>query len=139
MPLVEDRANVAADTAMIAGEIPSIDTDVEHCMRDTPYTLEMPVYSDDGRAFGAVTNRRVLIYWPHGFGDFVHLSFVVPLLDPSQSILSPGLVTISCTSTTAANACCPSFQAPACSAAGRSRVRGRTSDSTSIIHPRYPL
>ena len=53
-------------------------------MRDTPYTLEMPVYSDDGRAFGAVTNRRVLIYWPHGFGDFVHLSFVVPLLEPSN-------------------------------------------------------
>ena len=53
-------------------------------MRDTPYTLEMPVYSDDGRAFGAVMNRRVLIYWPHGFGDFVHLSFVVPLLEPSN-------------------------------------------------------
>lgn len=49
------------------------------------HTLELPVYSDDGRAFGSVTKRRVLIYWPHGFGDFVHLSFVVPLLEPSNA------------------------------------------------------
>jgi len=47
--------------------------------------MELPVYSDDGRAFGSVTNRRVLIYWPHGFGDFVHLSYVVPLLEPSNT------------------------------------------------------
>lgn len=53
-------------------------------MKDTPNALEMPVYSDDGRLFGAVTNRRVLIYWPHGFGDFVHLSLVVPLLEPTN-------------------------------------------------------
>jgi len=49
-----------------------------------PYTMELPVYSDDGGAFGGVRNRRVLIYWPHGFGDFVHLSHVVPLLEPSN-------------------------------------------------------
>jgi hypothetical protein len=48
-------------------------------------TLELPVYSDDARRFGSVTNRRVLIYWPHGFGDFVHFSFVVPLLEPSNT------------------------------------------------------
>jgi len=48
-------------------------------------TLELPVYSDDGRAFGSVTHRRVLIYWPHGLGDFVHLSYVVPLLEPSNT------------------------------------------------------
>ncbi|MGC2129212.1 MAG: glycosyltransferase family 9 protein [Candidatus Aquilonibacter sp.] len=46
--------------------------------------IELPVYSDDGRRFGSVTNRRVLIYWPHGLGDFVHLSFVVPLLEPTN-------------------------------------------------------
>lgn len=49
------------------------------------HALELPVYSDDGRAFGSVKNRRVLIYWPHGFGDFVHLSDVVPLLEPSNA------------------------------------------------------
>jgi len=32
-----------------------------------------------------VKNRRVLIYWPHGLGDFVHLSLVVPLLEPSNT------------------------------------------------------
>lgn len=46
--------------------------------------IELPVYSDDGRRFGSVANRRVLIYWPHGFGDFVHFSFVVPLLEPTN-------------------------------------------------------
>ncbi|HTV94313.1 MAG TPA: hypothetical protein VMG98_16550 [Verrucomicrobiae bacterium] len=46
--------------------------------------IELPVYSDDGRRFGSVANRRVLIYWPHGLGDFVHLSFVAPLLEPSN-------------------------------------------------------
>ncbi len=49
------------------------------------HTLELPVYSDDGRTFGSVTDQRVLIYWPHGFGDFVHLSYVVPLLEPSNT------------------------------------------------------
>jgi hypothetical protein len=48
-------------------------------------TLELPVYSDDGREFGSVTHQRVLIYWPHGLGDFVHLSFVVPLLEPTNT------------------------------------------------------
>lgn len=47
--------------------------------------IELPVFSDDGRRFGSVTNRRVLIYWPHGFGDFVHFSFVVPLLEPTNA------------------------------------------------------
>jgi hypothetical protein len=47
--------------------------------------LELLVHSDDGRRFGWVTNRRVLIYWPHGLGDFVHLSFVAPLLEPSNT------------------------------------------------------
>jgi hypothetical protein len=49
------------------------------------HTLDLLVCSDDGRGFGSVTDRRVLIYWPHGFGDFVHLSFVVPLLEPSNA------------------------------------------------------
>ncbi|MDE2482082.1 MAG: hypothetical protein KGN02_07825 [bacterium] len=47
--------------------------------------VEFPVYGDDGGAFAALKHRRVLIYWPHGFGDFVHLSYVVPLLEPSNT------------------------------------------------------
>ncbi len=44
----------------------------------------MLVLGEKDGAFAAVRNSRVLIYWPHGFGDFVHLSYVVPLLEPSN-------------------------------------------------------
>jgi len=44
----------------------------------------MLVLGEKDGAFAAVRNSRVLIYWPHGFGDFVHLSYVIPLLDPSN-------------------------------------------------------
>lgn len=30
-------------------------------------------------------DRRALIYWPHGFGDWVHLGHVLPLLEPSNA------------------------------------------------------
>lgn len=41
------------------------------------------VREDRGR-FAALRDRRVLIYWPHGLGDWVHLSNVLPLLEPSN-------------------------------------------------------
>jgi hypothetical protein len=85
VPFMQDRAHIAPDAAMVAGEIPSIDANVEHVRATSSHRLELPVYSDDGREFGSVTNRRILVYWPHGFGDFVHLSFVVPLLEPSNT------------------------------------------------------
>jgi hypothetical protein len=44
----------------------------------------MLVLGEKNGAFAAVRNSRVLIYWPHGFGDFVHLSYVLRLLDPSN-------------------------------------------------------
>ena len=44
----------------------------------------MLVLGEKDGAFAAVRNSRVLIYWPHGFGDFVHLSYVIPLLEPSN-------------------------------------------------------
>lgn len=34
----------------------------------------------DGK-FRSVRNSNVLIYWPHGFGDWVFLSYVLPLLE----------------------------------------------------------
>ncbi|HEX8807077.1 MAG TPA: hypothetical protein VF741_09005, partial [Candidatus Aquilonibacter sp.] len=58
---------------------------MKHVRNSSSSALELLVHSDDGRRFGWVTNRRVLIYWPHGLGDFVHLSFVVPLLEPSNT------------------------------------------------------
>jgi len=47
--------------------------------------VELPVYDERGGAFARLRDRRVLIYWPHGFGDFVHLSYIVPLLEPSNA------------------------------------------------------
>ncbi len=39
---------------------------------------------DRGR-FAALRERRVLIYWPHGLGDWVHFGYVAPLLDDSNA------------------------------------------------------
>ena len=39
---------------------------------------------EDRRRFAALREHRVLIYWPHGFGDWVHLGYVLPLLEPSN-------------------------------------------------------
>ncbi|MEO9263775.1 MAG: hypothetical protein ABI282_06740 [Candidatus Baltobacteraceae bacterium] len=47
--------------------------------------MHLPVYDERGGAFARLRNRRVLLYWPHGLGDFVHLGFVLPLLEPSNS------------------------------------------------------
>ncbi|HET6274531.1 MAG TPA: hypothetical protein VFE16_01170 [Candidatus Cybelea sp.] len=41
------------------------------------------VREDRGR-FAALRDRRVLIYWPHGFGDWVTFGVVAPLLEPSN-------------------------------------------------------
>lgn len=38
---------------------------------------------DRGR-FASLSGRRVLIYWPHGLGDWVHFGAVAPLLEPSN-------------------------------------------------------
>lgn len=47
--------------------------------------MNVPVYDERRAAFAQLRNRRVLIYWPHGLGDFVHLSYILPLLEPSNS------------------------------------------------------
>ncbi len=38
---------------------------------------------DRGR-FASVRDARVLFYWPHGLGDWVHLGVLAPLLEPSN-------------------------------------------------------
>jgi hypothetical protein len=38
---------------------------------------------DRGR-FAALRDARVLIYWPHGLGDWVHFGAIAPLLEPSN-------------------------------------------------------
>lgn len=39
---------------------------------------------DRGR-FALVHDARVLIYWPHGLGDWTHLGAILPLLEPSNT------------------------------------------------------
>ena len=45
----------------------------------------MPVYDERHGAFANLRSARVLVYWPHGLGDFVHFGYVVPLLEPSNT------------------------------------------------------
>jgi hypothetical protein len=42
------------------------------------------VREDRGR-FAALRDSRVLVYWPHGLGDWATLSVVAPLLEPSNA------------------------------------------------------
>ncbi|MBV9718451.1 MAG: hypothetical protein JOZ77_03980 [Candidatus Eremiobacteraeota bacterium] len=49
-----------------------------------PATLRLQAFREDGGRFAALRDRRVLIYWPHGLGDWVHLGAIVPLLEPSN-------------------------------------------------------
>jgi hypothetical protein len=42
------------------------------------------VFTESRGQFAEVKNSRVLIYWPHGFGDWVHLSYLLPLLESSN-------------------------------------------------------
>lgn len=46
--------------------------------------MRLPVYDERNGAFARLRERRVLIYWPHGLGDFVHFGHVVPMLEPSN-------------------------------------------------------
>ncbi len=47
--------------------------------------VRLPVYDERRHAFARVRGERVLIYWPHGLGDYVHFGYVVPFLDPSNT------------------------------------------------------
>lgn len=47
-------------------------------------TLRLPVYDERRGRFARVRNSRVLIYWPHGLGDWAHLATILPFLEPSN-------------------------------------------------------
>jgi hypothetical protein len=47
--------------------------------------LVLPAIREDRGRFAALRNARVLIYWPHGLGDWVHFGGVVPLLEWSNA------------------------------------------------------
>lgn len=46
--------------------------------------LRYRVVDERGGRFAALRGSNVLIYWPHGLGDWVHLSFILPMLEPSN-------------------------------------------------------
>lgn len=48
-----------------------------------PFTFERAMREDRGR-FAALRNARVLIYWPHGLGDWTHLGAIAPMFEPSN-------------------------------------------------------
>jgi hypothetical protein len=47
-----------------------------------PYVAR--VCRHDRGNFAEITGANVLIYWPHGFGDLVFLSYILPLLSPTN-------------------------------------------------------
>jgi hypothetical protein len=46
--------------------------------------VRLRLFDERGMRFARLRNARVLIYWPHGFGDFAHLGYLLPLLEPSN-------------------------------------------------------
>ena len=49
-----------------------------------PFTFARAMREDRGR-FAALRGARVLIYWPHGLGDWTHLGAIAPLLEPGNA------------------------------------------------------
>lgn len=49
-----------------------------------PFAFARAMREDRGR-FAALRDARVLVYWPHGLGDWAHLGAIAPLLDPSNA------------------------------------------------------
>lgn len=46
--------------------------------------LVLPAMREDRGRFAALRDTRVLFYWPHGLGDWVHFGAIAPLLEPSN-------------------------------------------------------
>ncbi|MBV8198055.1 MAG: hypothetical protein JO263_07965 [Candidatus Eremiobacteraeota bacterium] len=46
--------------------------------------FDLPALREDRGRFARLADAGVLIYWPHGFGDWVHFGAVAALLEPSN-------------------------------------------------------
>ncbi|MBV8725237.1 MAG: hypothetical protein JO078_08160 [Candidatus Eremiobacteraeota bacterium] len=46
--------------------------------------LDVIAMREDRGRFARRTGTNVLVYWPHGFGDWVHFGGIAPLLEPSN-------------------------------------------------------
>lgn len=47
--------------------------------------LTLRAMREDRGRFAALQGDRVFLYWPHGLGDWAHLSAILPMLEPSNS------------------------------------------------------
>lgn len=47
-------------------------------------TARIHVFDERRGRFARVRHKRVLIYWPHGLGDWAHLSTILPFFEPSN-------------------------------------------------------
>jgi hypothetical protein len=45
----------------------------------------IPAMREDRGRFASLRDARVLIYWPHGLGDWIHFGCVAPLLEPANA------------------------------------------------------
>ncbi len=45
---------------------------------------DMICHTHDRGSFKDLKNQNILIYWPHGFGDQIFLSYIIPLFEPSN-------------------------------------------------------
>jgi hypothetical protein len=48
------------------------------------FEIARAMREDRGR-FARIRDARVLVYWPHGLGDWTHLGAILPLLEPSNA------------------------------------------------------
>jgi len=46
--------------------------------------VRLAVHSHDRGDFANVRHKNVLLYWPHGFGDWAQFSQVLPFLEPTN-------------------------------------------------------
>ncbi len=48
-------------------------------------SVVLPAYNERIADFARLRGERIAIYWPHGFGDWVHFGHVAPLLAPENA------------------------------------------------------
>jgi hypothetical protein len=79
IPLRDDTGTVLTYPTIM--HLPTVRITKEH-MYSRPYEAE--VYAPGRGNFPSLRNRNVLIYWPHGVGDWVFLSNIIPVLNRSN-------------------------------------------------------
>ena len=45
----------------------------------------LPAYNERSGRFARLRGERIAIYWPHGFGDWIHFGTIAPMLSPENA------------------------------------------------------